>query len=144
MDMEDYKTNDLLSALENESNASIMKLNTRKIKKHKNDILQQIIKDKDTLKTFHNKLKYYRYCGELHDLQDGHYIRWISLKDPNNIKLTIGGFYIDTVFNNDCLQICCKNGRRKIKAKFDEILIFQKISNLESVILSVLDYLDKN
>ena len=29
--MDDYKKNDLLMALENESNASIMKLNTRKI-----------------------------------------------------------------------------------------------------------------
>jgi len=142
--MEDYKTNDLLSALENESNASIMKLNTRKIKKHKNDILQQIIKDKETLKTFHKKLKYYRYCGELCDLQDGHYIRWISLKNPDKMRLTLGGFFIDTEFSNGFLQITCKNGRRKIKAKFDEILIFQKISRQEAVILSVLDYLDKN
>jgi hypothetical protein len=144
MNMEDYKTNDLLSALENESNASIMKLNTRKIQKHKNDILQQIIKCKHDLKLFHKKLKYYRYCGELCDLQDGHYIRWIPLKDPEKINLTIGGFYIETVFCNNCLQISCKNGRRRIKAKFDEILIFQKISNQEAVILSVLDYLDKN
>jgi len=142
--MNDYKKNDLLMALENESNASIMKLNTRKIQKHKNDILQQIIKDKHTLKSFHKKLRFYRYCGELCDLQDGHYIRWISLKNPENIKLTLGGFFIDTEFNNGYLQIICKNGRRKIKAKFDEILIFQKISNQEAVILSVLDYLDKN
>jgi hypothetical protein len=142
--MENYKTNDLLLALENESNASIMKLNTRKIKKHKNDILQQIIKEKDTLKIFHKKLKYYRYCSELCDLQNGHYIRWISLKNPENIKLTLGGFFIDTEFSNGFLQITCKNRYKKIKAKFDEILIFQKISNQEAVILSVLDYLDKN
>ncbi len=142
--MEDYKKNDLLMALENESNASIMNLNSRKINKHKNDILQQVIKDKEMLKLFHKKLKYYRYCSELSDLQDGHYIRWIPLKNPDNIKLTLGGFYIDTEFANDCLQIICKNGRRKIRAKFDEILIFQKISNQEAVILSVLDYLDKN
>ena len=86
--MEDYKQNDLLMALENESNASIMNLNSRKINKHKNDILQQVIKDKDMLKSFHKKLKYYRYCSELSDLQDGHYIRWIPLKNPDNIKLT--------------------------------------------------------
>ena len=44
--MTDYKKNDLLQALENESNSSIMNLNSRKIKKHKNDILQKIIKDR--------------------------------------------------------------------------------------------------
>lgn len=142
--MTDYKKNDLLQALENESNSSIMNLNSRKIKKHKNDMLQKIIKDREKLKIFHKKLKYYRYCGELCDLQDGHYIRWISLKDPDKINLTLGGFYIDTEFCNGCLQIICKNRRRKIRAKFDEILIFQKISNQEAVILSVLDYLDKN
>ena len=85
--MDDYKKNDLLMALENESNASIMKLNSRKINKHKNDILQQIIKDKYTLKSFHKKLRYYRYCSELCDLQDGHYIRWIPLKDPDIILI---------------------------------------------------------
>ena len=142
--MTDYKKNDLLMALENESNASIMNLNSRKINKQKNDILQQIIKDRDKLKLFHKKLRYYRYCGELCDLQDGHYIRWLPLKDPDKINLTLGGFYIDTEFSNGGLQIICKNGRRKIRAKFDEILIFQKISNQEAVILSVLDYLDKN
>ena len=142
--MDNFDKNDLLLALENESNASIMKLNSRKIQKYKNDILQKVIKDRSMLKEFHKKLKYYRYCGELCDLQDGHYIRWIPLKDPNNIKLTIGGFFVDTEFNNGYLQIICKNGRRKIKAKFDEILIFQKISNQEGVILSVLDYLDKS
>ena len=142
--MDDYKKNDLLMALENESNASIMNLNSRKINKQKNDILQQIIKDRDKLKLFHKKLRYYRYCSELCDLQDGHYIRWIALKNPENIKLTLGGFYIDTEFCNGGLQIICKNGRRKIRAKFDEILIFQKISNQEAVILSVLDYLDQN
>jgi len=142
--MGDFDKCDLLTALENETNASIMKLNSRKIQKYKNDILQQIIKEKDKLKTFHKKLKYYRYCGELSDLQDGHYIRWISLKNPEIINLTLGGFYMDTEFNNESLQIICKNGRRKIRAKFDEILIFQKLSNQEAVILSVLDYLDKN
>ena len=142
--MTDYKKNDLLMALENESNASIMKLNTRKIQKYKNDILQQIIKDKHTLKSFHKKLRYYRYCGELCDLQDGHYIRWISLKNPDNLKLTNGGIIVDIDIINDCVQLRIKNNMNRIfQIKLDECCIFQKITPQERVILGVLDYLEK-
>jgi hypothetical protein len=37
----------------------------------------------------------------------------------------------------------CKNRHRMMQIKFDEVLIFQKISDQERVILSILDYLDK-
>jgi hypothetical protein len=36
----------------------------------------------------------------------------------------------------------CKNRHRMMQIKFDEALIFQKISDQERVILSILDYLD--
>ena len=75
--MTDLDVNSLLNALENETNASIMKLNTKKIKQHKNDILQKLQLQKNTLKTYHNKLKHYRYCSDISDLQYGYYIRWI-------------------------------------------------------------------
>ena len=44
---------------------------------------------------YHKKLKEYRYCGELCDLQDGYYIRWISLKDPEKIKQRWSSVLID-------------------------------------------------
>ena len=59
----------LLNALENESNASIMKLTTSKIKSYKNNILQELQLDRETLKSYHKKLKNYRYCDEISDLQ---------------------------------------------------------------------------
>ena len=141
--MTEIDQNTLFQALENASNDSIMKLTSSKIKKYKNDILQQLQLDRETLKNLHKKLKYYRYVADLSDLKEGHYIRWISLNKPDDIKLTVGAFFIDSEFTNGCVQLICKNGRRKIKVKYDEILIFQKITNQEAVILSVLDYLDK-
>ena len=93
--MGDLDVNKLLNALENETNASIMKLNTSKIKSYKNTILQQLQLDRDILKSFHKKLKHYRYCDDFSDLQYGYYIRWIPLKNPDNLKLTNGGFIID-------------------------------------------------
>ena len=44
---------------------------------------------------------------------------------------------------NDQIHIICKNNRnRLIQFKFDEAMIFQKLSPQEKVILNVLDYLN--
>lgn len=138
------KIDDLLNALENDTNASIMKLTNSKIKQYKNNILQQINLDRDQLKSFHKKLKNYRYCDDFISLQLGYYIRWISLKNPDNIKLTNGAIIIDIKILDNGLHIVCKNNmNRIIQIKFDEVIIFQKLSNQEKIILSVLDYLDK-
>ena len=142
--MSDLDVCELLNALENESNTSIMNLSTNKIKDMKNNMLQKLQLDRNTLKTFHKKLKDYRYCNDLRDLQYGYYIRWISLKSPDNVKLTTGGIIIDIDIINSCIQLKVKNNLNRIyQIKFDEAMIFQKISLQEKVILGVLDYLEK-
>lgn len=134
----------LLHALENETNGSIMTLTTPKIKDIKNNILQKLQLTRNVLKSFHKKLKGYRYCSDMSDLQYGYYIRWISLKNPEIIKLTTGGIIIDIDIINDCVQIKIKNNMNRIfQIKLDEALIFQKLSHQEKVILGVLDYLEK-
>ena len=139
----DQERNNLLHALENETNSSIMNLTTAKIKDHKNTILQQLQLEKSKLKTMHTKLTEYRYCTDMSDLQYGYYIRWIPLKDPENLYLTNGGIMCDMKIVNNQIQIFCKNFRNRFfQFKFDEAVIFQKISSQEKVILSVLDYLD--
>ena len=95
----------LLDALENESNSSIIKLTSNKINQHKNDVLQSLQLDRDKLKKYHKKLKHYRYCSDVNDFQPGQYLRWINLKDPDNIKLTNGAFLIDIIFEKNKLDI---------------------------------------
>ena len=142
--MSDLDVNKLLNALENESNSSIINLTTSKIKTIKNNMLQQLQLDRDKLKFFHKKLKHYRYCSDMNDLQYGFYIRWINLKYPENLKLTNGGIIIDIDIIKDCIQLRIKNNMNRIfHIKFDEVMIFQKISPQESVILSILDHLEK-
>lgn len=143
--MEDEnKINNLLHSLENESNASIMNLTSVKIKEHKNNILQRLQLERSKLKEMHKKLKEYRYCTDMSDLQYGFYIRWMPLRDPDNIYLTNGGLLCDMKIVNNQIHIVCKNNRNRIiQFKFDETIIFQKISPQEKVILSVLDYLSK-
>ena len=134
----------LLDALENESNSSIIKLTSNKINQHKNDVLQSLQLDRDKLKKYHKKLKHYRYCSDVNDFQPGQYLRWINLKDPDNIKLTNGGLIIDIDIINNCVQLRIKNNMNRIfQIKLDECYIFQKITPQEQVILGVLDYLDK-
>ena len=53
-------SDDLLNALENETNSPIMNLTTRKIKEHKNNALQQLQIKGTELKKFHKKLNNYR------------------------------------------------------------------------------------
>tara|TARA_Y100000996_G_C22388409_1_gene588122 strand:+ start:162 stop:569 length:408 start_codon:yes stop_codon:yes gene_type:complete len=131
----------LLEAFENESNASIVELNTQKIKEHKNSIFDELRLSRGEKAAFLRKLKDYRYCTDLKDIQYGFYIRWISLKNPDNIYLTNGGCICDIKIINNELHVLCKNGRRFFQIKFDENLIFQKISNQERIILMALDAL---
>ena len=143
--MANFDIEELLAALDNESNEKIMKLNKSKIMDHKNNILQRLQLDRSTLKKYHEKLKDYRYVSDLTDITFGQYIRWIPLKDVNNIYLTKGAILCDYKVVNGKLHILCKSGFGKIfQIKFDEVEIFQKLSQQEKVLLKVLDMLDKN
>ncbi len=139
----DYEN--LVKSLENEGNFSIMNLTSSIIMDHKNKILQKLNLERNELKKFHKKLKKYRYCSDLSDLQFGNYIRWISLKDPKKINLTNGAFFTDYVYTKDSVKIVCRNNRGfTFQIKFDEVIIFQKLNDQEQVLLSVMDYLSKN
>ena len=134
---------ELLDALDKDTNSSVIDLTSSKIKNIKNDILQQLQLKGPQLKELHKKLKNYRYCTDLRDLQYGFYIRWIPLKDPEKIYLTNGGIVCDVKLVKGELHVLCKNGVNKFfQFKFDEVIIFQKISEQERIILGILDYLD--
>jgi len=134
---------DLLNALENESNASIVELSTKKIKIQKQQIFDQLNIINEKRKCFEDKLSNYRYCNDLKDIQYGFYIRWIPLKNPEKIYITNGGHVCDIKIINNEIHIVCKNNiNRFFQIKFDECLLFQKISPQENVILNVLDYLE--
>jgi len=142
--MSDESIDEFLNALGNETNESVMNLNSNKIKSLKNDMLQRLGISGKELKLFHKKLKAYRYCSDMSDIQFGCYIRWIPLKTIGGIKLTNGGIIIDIDIINNCVQIKVKNNMNRIfQIKFDECYIFQKLTNQENIILGVLNYLGK-
>lgn len=134
---------ELLKALENDNNNSIIKLTHSKIKDINNNILQKLQLSRDELKSLHKKLKDYRYIDNIDDINFGCYIRWINLKDIENLALTTGGFICDIKVNNGVDLICKNRYNHHFQLKFDENLIFQKITHQEHIILNILDHLQK-
>ena len=146
---------DILHSLDNDRNLSISKLTYDKINNMKYNMLQRLGMNDDELESMLLKLGDYRYVEELQDIQHGAFIRYIPLtskngrnqnqNDNSDIILKNGGFICDIKILGSGVQLICRNHFRKIfQLKLDEVLIFQKLSNQEEIILSVFDYLAKN
>jgi hypothetical protein len=134
--------NILLKALDNEKNENIVNLSTKEIKQTKIDILKELDLDKEVFTDFMKKLKMYRYIDEVNDLKYGAFIRWIPLKNPDNIYLTRGGIICDIKAVDKGIQIICKNHLHKhFQISFDECMIFHKLSAQEQVLLAAVDML---
>lgn len=134
----------VIKSIDNEKNENIMQLTNAKIKEQKNNILQQLQLERGKLKSFHEKLKNYRYVDEISDLQFGYYIRWIPLRDPDDIKLTNGAHICDIKILDNGVHIICRNGfNRFMQLNLDENMVFQKLTDQEKIILKTLDYLKK-
>jgi len=132
----------LMSALDDEDNASLMKMDTRAVKAAKNDMLQKLNLPREHLKKLHKQLTDYRYVDEMNELKYGAYIRWIPLRDPNKIKLTNGGIICDILVKDNGIHVVCRNNmHRMFQIRLVECMVFQKLSDQERVLLSVMDYL---
>lgn len=133
----------LLSALENDEHSNLINTSYEKIAKDKNDILQQLQFTTEKLKTYHNKLKDYMYIDELNDLKYGQYVRWINIKNPENLKLTNGGIFIEVKLLDTGTHMMVKNNMNRIfQVNMDQCIIFQKLSDQEKIILLALKYLN--
>ncbi len=142
---------EILHSLDNDKNLSISKLTYDKINNMKYNILQRLGMNDDELESMLLKLADYRYVEELPDIQHGAFIRYIPLTHSKNghkegeIVLKNGGFICEAKIVGSGIHLLCRIHFRKIfQLKLDEVLIFQKLSNQEEIILSVFDYLNKN
>lgn len=112
-----------------------------KISKEKNDILQRLNLNRDTLKSLNSKLKEYRYIDNLTDLKPGYYLRWLNIND--NI-LKKGGWFLDVkLLENGCHVICKTFNNKLIQISLEENILFQKISGDEKLILKAIELLNK-
>lgn len=134
---------ELLSALDNDDHSNLLNTSYEEIAKDKNDILQQLRFTKEKLKIYHNKLKDYRYVDELNDLKYGQYVRWINIRNPENLKLTNGGIFLEIKLLDTGTHMMVKNNMNRIfQINMDQCIVFQKLSDQERIILLALKYLN--
>ena len=134
----------LPKALDNKQNEVFLNLTTQKINEMNMKIINELFLPRDVALSFMKKLMGYRYVDEINDLKRGSYIRWINIKDATNIHLTKGSTISDIKLTDNGTYISCTNiyGKSNFHIKMDECLIFQKLTEQEQVILSVVNYLD--
>lgn len=139
LDMEE-----LLKAVDSDSNDYLLHLTTKKIQELNLNILKELdLPKKDTMDML-RQLKSYKYVDEIKEIKCGRFIRWVPIKDPANLKMTKGGIICDIKATDNGIQIICKNFMHKhFQFKMDECLIFQRLSSQELVLLSALDHLSQ-
>jgi len=147
---------ELLKSIESDKLLSVSKLTYDKINTVKYNILTRIGVEDDELESMLLKLSDYRYVEELQDIHHGAFVRYIPLvsttnsnkgkyNEDNEIVLKSGGFICDIKILGTGVQLLCRNHfRRMFQLRLDEVLLFQKLTKQEEVILSVFDYLNKN
>jgi hypothetical protein len=134
----------LLKALDNEENSKFLNLNTKKITEMKKEILSELHLSKQEVKNMMQKLKEYAYIDEINELRYGAFIRWVPIKDPDNIFLAPGGILCEIIVTDVGISLTCKNFAHKhFRIEMDECLVFQKLSSQEQVLISALDHLAK-
>jgi hypothetical protein len=133
----------LEKALDNTKNESIMNFTTKKIIELNYRILQELKLDNKTTIEYLKKLKGYKYVDELPELKHGGFVRWIPINDPNYLPLNSCGIVCDIKIADEGVFVTCKNFmHRHYNFKMDDVLIFQKLTTQEQIILSALDHLD--
>ena len=132
----------LLSSIEDSKNDYLENKTTEIINKDIFDSVNAFPISLETKESYCDKLIGYRLVLELNELHKGKHIRWIR---KNNSKLTNGGIIVDIKFLDEGVHILCMgNGKRFVQIKFDDCVIYQKMSEAEQLIVMAYEYVDSN
>lgn len=136
---------DISTLLHAAENVDIENLSAKSISEDMITIFQESNLSNDDITQLCKKLVEYRYIDQIHMLHKGKHIRWLRVPDINNPpKLTNGGIVMDVKFLDNGMYILCKNGCRFMQFRFDDCLVFQKMSADEMLVLSCCDLLRKS
>jgi hypothetical protein len=125
------------SYIENKTNAEIM----REIKQSILDEFGEEMPDKQLAALMKNLIGY-RVVDELDTLHIGQYTRWMQ-KYQDTVKLTNGGILLNTTFTSEGINLTIKLwNNRLIQARFDDCLVYQKLSFGEQLILMASEYVN--
>lgn len=133
----------LEKALTNDNNENVSKLTFKNVEERKYEIIEELCLTVTETKKLLKKLDDYQYVDELPEIQEGRYLRWINLKNPEKLKLTNGGMLVEIKIEDNVILVLKNNMNRFFQISMDENLIFQRFSDQERVILYAIDYLNK-
>jgi len=138
-----FESLQLNKALNDERNSVILKLNSKQIAEMNKQVVSGLRPiTKQVINSHLTILKGYRYVDEINDLKTNTYIKWIRFDTPN--KLTKGAISCSVKITEDGMLVMCKNYYGAFFfVNMNECIVFQKITDEERVILSVMDYIDK-
>ena len=123
--------------IENKTNKSIM----NEIKQSIDDEFGEELPHKKAIEITKNLIGY-RMVDELDTLHIGQYTRWIQ-KYQDAVKLTNGGILLNTTFTSEGINLTIKLWyNRIIQVRFDDCLVYQKLSFGEQLILMASEYIN--
>lgn len=123
----------ILDSIENEKNDYLENKTLSSIQDSILESLEDLEMPEDGIKRICKKLIEYRYVEEINELHTGKHIRWIRKTNKN---LTNGGIIMDIKFLDTGTQVLCRNANNRfIQIKFDDCMIYQKLSVEEQLIL---------
>ena len=123
--------------IENKTNKSIM----NEIKQSIDDEFGEELPHKKAIEITKNLIGY-RMVDELDTLHIGQYTRWIQ-KYQDAVKLTNGGILLNTTFTSEGINLTIKLwNNRIIQVRFDDCLVYQKLSFGEQLILMASEYIN--
>jgi hypothetical protein len=135
-------TNKLIKALDEENNELLFNYTTKKIKEMNLKILKELMLSRETTLDYMKQLNEYIYIDEVNQLKTGAFIRWIPIKNPDELPLKKGAIVCDIKITDTGVGIVMKNFTHSFfQIKMDECLIFQKLTDQQKVLLAALDHL---
>ena len=144
--MEDDAVANLLNkAVDNDDNENITSHTYASLEKCKRGIIEELFGCPDEQASMLGKLEEYRHVDELPEFRPGCHVRWIRTTDGGTAHLTNGGFLLDVSLRENGVHIRCRNGYNRIfQLKIDDVFVFQKLTDQERVILSMIDIINGN
>ena len=131
--------NDIISLTDNENMDYINEKTMNDILTAIYDSLKELSIDEIKRNELYNKLAGYRTIDNIYELHKGKHIRWIRYNNPE--KITNGAIVAEIKFCDNGTHVLCKTIQNRIfQIKYDECLIFQKLTTGEQLVLMAYEY----
>lgn len=132
---------ELLDKIENETTEYLENKTLANISETIYEILTEYAPlQNEFIQQYCKKLTGYRYVERICDLRQGIYIRWIKM---GTTKLHNGGIAVNIKIGDE-IQIVCKTALGHfLSLKFNDCIVFQKLTMEEQLILMSYDYIQK-